>query len=803
MSPCTGTPVCGSRAEGLVLTPPPPGLPRLARRLGSFDAFVADLIARVECEDPNGVPLAESWDLAGDPRARQLARLWAYVADGVSAYAELTAGEAYLGTAIDWSDLRRLAAVVGYKPQGRVAAQGWVRADVERGAAPTVPAGTRVQAPGRPDRPAQTFEVVADTALRGDWSHLTATWPFEKRTRPDGATIRFAVDPGFRDGDTVLFVDSKRDQPQALARVVSQRFDIGTSLVTFDRDLEDLVAPDGRQAWAYAVLASAGTARRLEKVVSVVGKRAEPIDLSYKRSEAVLSADHVILEQLVPELSVGSSVAVASWGPKKTVVEIERVLSHAPVQWEVAPGSEMRVSRVGIKLKLAGRAAKEGDALTLYVLGPPVRVTHLVAPAARPSAARVRIYPGPAVLPPRLVLETVQASGERSWEVFGAAMSASQELGPAQRQPGDALVVDLDGTPAGELDRSAASGNLLRVRHGKSATAKLGSGDASVAALSLHVPDAPVAYDPGDGGEPVSSLELRVDGVRWDEAPSLYGTGTARVYSTRLQPDGGLDVQFGDRARPATGRDNITVAYRVGGGTIGEVRSGEISVLLGRVRGVKKLADAGPTSGGADQDDEHRLRQLAPARARALGRVVSLEDAVDMAAAYPGVTHAAGWQGAAPDGGASKQSGLYLAFARAGADGVRAPLAEEVRTLSEFLDSRRDATVALHVCAAVVTRLALTAKLAVDPARVPAEVEAAAAAALADPEGPLAERARSLGQALDPSDLYAVIHAVPGVLGIVSLTLDGASLDAVTRRTAQRHELLLLAESMSIQAVPA
>ena len=80
--------------------------------------------------------------------ARLLVDLWAYVAEIVAAYTELTAAEAYLGTASDWTDLRRLAALVGYRPRPRVAAQGWVRVEVDKGTDPVLPAGTRVQAPG-------------------------------------------------------------------------------------------------------------------------------------------------------------------------------------------------------------------------------------------------------------------------------------------------------------------------------------------------------------------------------------------------------------------------------------------------------------------------------------------------------------------------------------------------------------------------------------------------------------------------------------------------------------------------------
>ena len=112
------------------LTPLPdplPGLTRLRRRLADRLALRDDLLFRLAATpDPSqpGKTLGDSLDVAGDPTVLTVAELWARVADGVCAYTEMTAGEVYLGTAQDWTDVRRIADLVGYRPAQRTAAHG-------------------------------------------------------------------------------------------------------------------------------------------------------------------------------------------------------------------------------------------------------------------------------------------------------------------------------------------------------------------------------------------------------------------------------------------------------------------------------------------------------------------------------------------------------------------------------------------------------------------------------------------------------------------------------------------------------
>ena len=580
---------CAPVRRELGVTPPPPGLRRLDRRFGDFHAFVDDLRDRIQRQKlTNGEPLARVWDVEGDPEASLLVELWAFVAEGVAAYSELTAGEAYIGTAADWTDLRRLAALVGYRPTPRVAAQGWVRAEVDRGADPVVPAGTRVQAAATPTRSAQTFEVADDTQLRGEWDGLTATWPLKPKPIA-GRTIRFASDPGFDAGDQVLVVDtggwgSGWGIPLAVVSVEDRADEVGTTLLTFDRDLGWLNgagAPRG-----YRVVASATPARRLEKIVSI------PLEAKTITNDNILAVPYgdaaidntgktrIVLDAFLDELSPGAAVAVVvwdtEWTPPNLVLPAE-VTAHVPVEWAVAPGTVARRSQIDLSVSLGHLFASIG-ALTIHVLDRAggEALKHY-EPESTPPHRRLRLHPGPAVAPPHLAVETAVKNPDGTealtWEVFGCTpVSAS-----GQRKPGDPLLVELDGTPAGVPSRARASGNVFRVRHGTSASAVLGSGNAGEPNQRFAVPDAPIAYDLDETGAPASSLVVRVDGVRWDEVPTLYEAGAAQAYTTRLHADGAVTVEGGDGEqgrRFATGRENVTGAWRAGGGRRRRARVG-------------------------------------------------------------------------------------------------------------------------------------------------------------------------------------------------------------------------------------
>jgi predicted phage baseplate assembly protein len=834
---------CGARRDHLGLTAPPPGQLRLTRRLGHYDDFVRDLIARAEqrslTADTGGEAIGRRWDIEGDPQAMSLVELWAYVAEGVAAYSELTAGEGYLATARDWLDLARLADQVGYRPGQRVAAEGWVRFETDRLASPVVPAGTRVQAPGTPTRAPQTFETVAETPLLADWADLTATWVPRPAT-PTGRKVRFLGDPGFRAGDDVLLIDEQQPGPPstgwivfwlwlvglsnvaaatvtplAVVTVVGHTSELGTTLVEFDRDVSGLLGNASTSYAAYRILDKASSARRLSSVLRIGSTgNATKVDLPAYAETSAITATSVVLDRELSELSTDSLVAVVRWDTLENQGDVVPVANHVPIEWEVVPGTPVLVSKLRFGADVGSLTGTVGQR-DVYVLDRRVATTHYEFPASAPTEApgsglQVRVWPAPSTPSPpsgKLAVETAIA-GVPTWELLDVTAAAETEADSSTAtRPG--LILDVQtAAPVGDLDFSPASGNVVRVRHGLTTRAVLGSGDGVTAHGSLSVPDDPIAAELGADGSATDSLRVRVDGRLWAEHPTLFGAGPALAYETRVGPEGGIEVRFGDGdngAIPPSGVANISGTYRIGGGTEGEVGSGEIDTLLGSIRGVRSVLGAGPTVGGADQPAESALRREAPTRARAMDRIVALGDAADLALAFPGVSHAAVWSGQAPPDVACGP-GPMVAVLRRGTSGVRQVLAAELDALRMFLDGRRDVTVPLCVVTGTVVPVTLAVTVAVDAALDPVLVEAEIRAALTDPEGVLAAENRLLGQPLDRSDVLRVVHSVAGVIGVESLTLETGVADSETstigRLVAERYELLVT-DPPSILVVPA
>lgn len=805
------------------LTPRPdplPGQSRLRRRLADRLALRDDLLFRLAATpDPArpGKTLGDFLDVAGDPAVLTVAELWSRVADGVCAYTEMTAGEVYLGTAQDWTDVRRIVDLVGYRPAQRTAAHGFVRADTAPGASPLVPAGTQVQAPGTPSHPALTFEVAADTQLRADWAGLTVTG-VPVPAAPTDDQLRFLNDPGFSSSDRVVFVSETGAQPfpanwadwliwfidqftgatyigatgqtvLGTARVTKRSDDLGAVLLEFDRSLAPLLPQvSGTIYGAYRVRAELTVASRLDALSYVSGGSAATATPSYPTGEpdspydsnsvlvtdgSAVSPGQLLILYGAPVLPTGS--------PNECLVTT--VTAVAPLDWHVAPGTVKRVAVVSFDQPVPSDLS--GQPLTVLLVDPRQPAQHYDLPDLPPGVAAARIHPRPASPPAQLAVQTQGTGGSPQWELTNCGTNAGDS-------PGDTggMLVSL-GPRAGTISRGAATGNVVPIQQGATTqgTITLSDGTAVLAG--------PVTGDVAADGTVTDSLAVSVAGVSWDEVASLYGrTASNLVYATRLAADGRLVLTFGDGVTGARPLGDVTASWRVGGGLAGEVPATDVSTLAGTVNGVRAITGVGAMSGAADQEDPLRMRRAAAARIRALDRAVALPDLADLALTVPGTSHSVSWRGAGPPGCACGGTGIHVAVLRLASAGVRAPGEAELTALGGYLDARRDTSVPICACAAVPSPVQVTALVAVDPRRDSGVVLGAVQAALLDPAGPLAPLPRDLGEPLDGSDVVAVAQPVAGVVGLTNLTLSGelsppgAADLTLGRLPARRYELL-------------
>lgn len=196
------------------------------------------------------------------------------------------------------------------------------------------------------------------------------------------------------------------------------------------------------------------------------------------------------------------------------------------------------------------------------------------------------------------------------------------------------------------LSSIVINANLVLATHGETIENEvLGSGDGSKQNQSFVLKRGPLAFVPGDteSGRQ-STLAVRVNGVRWQEVPSLVGQdGRSQCFVVQRDEGGSASVLFGNGrngARLPSGEDNVIATYRVGGGLRGTIPAGRLQLLCSAPLGVRAVQNPWPTSGGADAELTADARSEAPITVVTLDRIVSLSDYQDAAASYPGIAKA-------------------------------------------------------------------------------------------------------------------------------------------------------------------
>ncbi len=313
-------------------------------------------------------------------------------------------------------------------------------------------------------------------------------------------------------------------------------------------------------------------------------------------------------------------------------------------------------------------------------------------------------------------------------------------------------------------------GNVVEATHGESKTEVLGSGDASQPHQRFRLRGLPLTHtpDPEAPNGARSSLDIWVDGVRWKQAPSLYGLDACeRAYTLRHDDQDRTWVQFGDGkngARLPSGAENVAAAFRVGLGTPGLVGPGRISLLQSPPLGVRQVVNPMASADAADPETVDESRESVPLTVRTLGRAVSLTDFEDFSRSWAGVDKARAdrlWDG----------SRRVVFVTVAGTDGA-VPSDDLLDDLRHGLDQVRDPRVPLRLGAYRPLGFSVRAKLRVAADRRFEDVAEAARLAL---ETAFAFKPRRLGQGARYADVIAVLHQVDGIEAVDVDALEGVS----------------------------
>jgi predicted phage baseplate assembly protein len=287
----------------------------------------------------------------------------------------------------------------------------------------------------------------------------------------------------------------------------------------------------------------------------------------------------------------------------------------------------------------------------------------------------------------------------------------------------------------------------------------VGSGDASRRFLSFTLAKWPLTFVP-ESGSPngvASTLEVRVDGIRWEEVPSFFGVGgDERVYTTKVEDDGKTALHFGGSpgAPVPTGRNNILATYRQGLGEEGNVPARSLTTLLTRPTGLKAVVNPGPAEGGSPAETLEQARINVPSSVQTLGRIVSLRDFEDMALGLAVVAKARAyvdWDG--------DEQAVFVIVAGSGGGSLGGSL----RDISESLDALRDVNRKMNVQAHAPWPIELSLDIIAHDDYLLESVQSTVEAALTRL---FAFETRGLGQPVFMSDIYGALHALDGVVAV-------------------------------------
>ena len=391
----------------------------------------------------------------------------------------------------------------------------------------------------------------------------------------------------------------------------------------------------------------------------------------------------------------------------------------------------------------------------------PLASVPLTSPISGDRVVLDKYYPG--LVKGQLIV----LSGERA-DLNGVPGSEVRELVDAlvdgTLEPGRLFTVLVFSQPLSYVykpETVSINANVVAATHGESKAEVLGGGDGATRYKTFALKQAPLTYvSASTPNGTQSTLEVRVNDVRWDEVPSLYGRmPDEHVYVIRHEDSGQTRVQF--NAPLPTGQENIRASYRIGIGLTGMLRANQLSMLAVRPLGVRSVTNPLAPSGAEDRETIDDLRENSPLTVLTLDRLVSLYDYQNFARAFAGFSKAL----ATPTADGAHR-GVFLTVA--GESGQVSEASAEFANLSAAIKQSGDPFVDVVIKPYRPAFFQVEASIGVDPAYLSAIVIEAVRTRLTER---FSFTARQFGQPVTAVEVIAAIQQVPGVLFVNLISL--------------------------------
>jgi hypothetical protein len=303
--------------------------------------------------------------------------------------------------------------------------------------------------------------------------------------------------------------------------------------------------------------------------------------------------------------------------------------------------------------------------------------------------------------------------------------------------------------------------NVALATHGETKSEILGNGNGAQVFQKFKLKQKPLTYiassSTATGAE--TTLEIRVNDIKWKEASTLFGKlSNDRSFVSRAEDDGTTYIQFGDGVtgtRLPSGGENIRAKYRVGIGLEGEVRAGQLSILMTPQLGIKSVVNPLTATGADEPEAIWNIRSNAPLTVLTLDRIVSVLDYENFSSAFSGIGKARAdlmWKG--------EDRIVHLTVASA-SEGMIDDLLR--KRLSDAIDNARHETFPMVINSFRKLLFNIIVRVKIHQDYVNDKVKSNIKEILVTY---FSFTSRHFGQSVTPSEVIAVIQSVEGVVAV-------------------------------------